>query len=105
MEKCYISKMRITGSLLKEESPYPFMAVPYESRVHAEAEDAVKKELRLNYGLITSTLPYTLQDEYDRETVPLTLRTAVLENENLKAVFLPDYGARLWSLYSKKDGR
>lgn len=105
MEKCYISKMKITGSLLKEESPYPFMAVPYESRVHAEAEDAVKKELRLNYGLITSTLPYTLQDEYDRETVPLTLRTAVLENENLKAVFLPDYGARLWSLYSKKDGR
>ena len=33
------------------------------------------------------------------------IRTAVLENNQLKAVFLPDYGGRLWELWDKNENR
>jgi len=48
--------------------------------------------------------PYLLQDDYGRERAPEEFRVAVLENDFLKATFLLDYGARLWSLKHKKTG-
>ena len=56
-------------------------------------------------GMINTLLPYTLQDNYGRERKDRAFHAAILENENLKAVFLPELGGRLWSLYDKKLGR
>ena len=56
-------------------------------------------------GEVCSALPYTMQAFYDRELKTKTYRAAVLENEFLKAIFLPELGGRLWSLYDKKRGR
>ncbi len=47
-------------------------------------------------------LPYTLQNNYDREKAPREFKTVVLENDILKAVFLIELGGRLWSLFHKK---
>ena len=45
---------------------------------------------------------YKMQNSYGKTRVNRKYRAAILENEHLKAVFLPELGGRLWSLYSKK---
>lgn len=50
-------------------------------------------------------LPYLVKDRYSRADGDVLLWTVVLENENLRATFLPEYGGRLHSLFSKKLGR
>ena len=56
-------------------------------------------------GMIGSMLPYQTQDNYDRVKKDRYFNAAILENEYLKAVFLPELGGRLWSLTDKKTGR
>jgi len=57
----------------------------------------------IGYGYVDGCLPYLVQDDYDRQRRPRGFRTAVLENDLLKATFLLEMGGRLWSLYYKAD--
>lgn len=50
-------------------------------------------------------LPYKIQNHYDRNKKDKVIKTIVLENDVLKATFLPEYGGRLYSLYNKKLNR
>lgn len=50
-------------------------------------------------------LPYTQQDSYDRNRVLRTFKAIILENEHLKATFIPELGGRLWSLWDKDSAR
>ena len=50
-------------------------------------------------------LPYRMQDRYDRNRQMRDFRGVVLENEILKAVFLPELGGRLMSLFHKPTNR
>ncbi|MGN0741469.1 MAG: DUF5107 domain-containing protein, partial [Candidatus Fimadaptatus sp.] len=59
----------------------------------------------MGWAKVNSILPYLKQDGYDRKKKPKKWHAAILENEYLKAVFLPQLGGRLWSLYDKKAGR
>lgn len=59
----------------------------------------------LAYGKVPTVLPYLMQDGYSRERQLRRHRTAVLDNEFLRATFLTDMGGRLWSLYDKQSGR
>jgi len=59
----------------------------------------------LGYGHLSSILPYTVQDGFDRELQPADFRTAVLENDILRATFLLEFGGRLWSLVHKPSER
>ncbi len=59
----------------------------------------------VHQGRIHTILPYTDQDEYDRNLVPREMDCAILENEHLRATFVLDLGGRLWSLYSKTEER
>jgi hypothetical protein len=52
-----------------------------------------------------SILPYRLQDQYDRRRAPRAFKTAVLENQHLRATFLLEVGGRLWSLVDKRTRR
>ncbi|MDZ4764798.1 MAG: DUF5107 domain-containing protein, partial [Chloroflexota bacterium] len=56
-------------------------------------------------GFVPNYLPYTVQDDYTRARQPKEQRVAVLENDILRASFLLDWGARLWSLVHKPSGR
>ncbi|MCW8132884.1 MAG: DUF5107 domain-containing protein [Planctomycetota bacterium] len=49
-------------------------------------------------------LPHRMQDHYDRVKKPRAFKAVVLENEILRATFLPELGGRLVSLFNKPRG-
>ena len=76
-------------------------------RSKIRVSDRVPEEDRkyINQGMISTLLPYSIQDGYDRAEELRDFDAAVLENERMRAVFLPSLGGRLWSLYDKKRDR
>ena len=80
-----------------------------EGDLHAKLgfDETIPEEERASfaYGRVSGILPYMIQDGYDREKRPRAFRAAVLENDHLKATFLPELGGRLWSLFDKDAGR
>lgn len=62
-------------------------------------------EIYEGYGRGFNSYPYRQRSCYTRELRQGSVRTAVLENDHLKAVFLPEYGGRLWELLDKESGR
>ena len=61
--------------------------------------------LFVDYGLVPNAFPYREQDMYTRELYDNDEDVVVLENEFLRAEFLPHYGAKLNRLYDKKAKR
>lgn len=59
-------------------------------------------ELFIGYGHVPSAFPYKMQDMYTRELHPTEMNAIVLENEYLKATFLPEWGGKLMSLINKE---
>lgn len=62
-------------------------------------------EIYEGYGRRPNAYPYRQYNGYTRKISEREIQTAVLENDFLKAVFLPEYGGRLWELWDKKSGR
>ena len=62
-------------------------------------------ELYGGYGRVMNSYPYRKFSCYDRELKDADLYTAVLDNDYLKAEFLPERGGRLWSLWDKVRNR
>ncbi len=62
-----------------------------------------KPDFALNTGF--RSLPYLMQDDYESTPQNAEVKTIVLENDFLKAAFLPDLGGRLYSLWDKKRER
>lgn len=62
-------------------------------------------EIYEGYGKLYTSYPYRQYTCYNRQLREKELKTAVLENDFLKAVFLPELGGRLWSLVDKTTGQ
>ena len=107
MTKCYTAPYIMPSADMGKENPLP--DIKNVSYIHAKIEttDAVPAELKkyINKGMISTMLPYRQQDGYNRERKNRAFNSIVLENENLKAVFLPELGGRLWSLIDKTTNR
>ena len=107
MSKCYTAPYIMPSADFGKENPLP--DIKNVSYIHAKNEttDAVPPELKkyINKGMISTMLPYRQQDGYNRERKKRAFNSIVLENENLKAVFLPALGGRLWSLIDKATNR
>ena len=82
-------------------SLYEMSNVQYLAESRLDEDD----ELFVGYGGLPSIFPYRMQDLYDRADTPIEYVGVTLENQYLKALFLPQLGGRLWSLYDKVAGR
>ena len=69
--------------------------------------ESFPKELAAAIGNQVKTLPYLMQDRYTHDLEQKALKSFVLENEYLKARFLPEYGGRgestVGSVRAKKE--
>lgn len=63
------------------------------------------EEIYKGYGTLPSAYPYRQYTTYNRKLRPTDINTAVLENDYIKAIFLPELGGRLWSLTDKTTGK
>jgi len=68
---------------------------------HLTEKIAEDERKYIGKGMIPTLLPYKIQDGYDREKKERDFKAAVLENDHIRAVFLPELGGRLWSLFDK----
>lgn len=106
MSELRIESWVMPGADVGPENPLPQLEAARD--LHAIAElPGIPDEMRQNiaYGHLPGVLPYTLQDGYTRQRRPRAFKAVVLENEHLRAVFLPELGGRLWSLRHTPSGR
>ena len=106
MTAIYDDVLRLDGAPLEGENPLPmFRSRPTDTEVLFK--ESLPEELRRGFGENTArrVLPYRMQDRYSRNKRPMELRLIVLENDRLKASFVPELGGRLWSLKHKETGR
>ncbi len=62
------------------------------------------EEIYEGYGKRDTAYPYREYNCYNRKLKDKDMKTAILENDYLKAVFLPEMGGRLWILLDKQTG-
>lgn len=100
-------KLSFPAADLGEQNPMP--DIKNVSYIHAgfEMTDRITEDEKtyLGKGMIPTLLPYRLQDGYNREKVMRDFDAAIVENEHIRAVFLPELGGRLWSIYDKDKGK
>ncbi|MHB0939154.1 MAG: DUF5107 domain-containing protein [Armatimonadota bacterium] len=97
----------LPAATLGPENPLPQLDARPDLHSQIPIDPSVPEEdgRYVGFGGRSTCLPYRLQDQYDRARVPRAFRAAVLENEYLRATFLPELGGRLWSLLHKPSGR
>lgn len=98
-----IKVMTIPGAPLEGLNPLPMFhqRKPGGHNISGEFPEWLKE----NLGVRERRLPYKLQDRYSRKRLPIKMKTIEMENEYLKAVFWPENGGKLYSLYDKVNNR
>ena len=98
-------KMTIPSANFGGVSSLPILGLKLSGRDFVKFNFPENEGLYMNYGKVYCAFPYRAQDMYDRALNEKEYETAVLENDNLRAVFFPSLGGKLWSLIDKKTGR
>lgn len=88
-----------------EISPLPDLMGSFNIQNKAKFFLDEDDEIYEGYGKLQNGFPYRHQCCYSREVKSSELKAAVLENDYLKATFLPELGGRLWSLIDKTTGQ
>lgn len=103
MTELRLEPYNIQGARLGAENPLPVFRHPEPDNRNIIFDPSLPSEKRELAGWQTGwrALPYRMQDCYTRKKEPLVFKSAVLENDILQAVFLPELGGRLVSLIYK----
>lgn len=98
-------QQKIKRGKLGEEASVPDLIggliLQNDLEFHLDEED----DIHGGYGKCLNSYPYRQFNGYSRKLEESSVKTIVLENDYLKAVFLPELGGRLWSLWDKKRNR
>ena len=107
MTELRIEPFVLPSADLGPENPLPAISKAHDLHAEVKTDASFHEEDRenLGWGAAPSILPYRFQDGFDRGRRPRAFQAAVLENEHLRAVFLPELGGHLWSLFSKDSGQ
>jgi tetratricopeptide (TPR) repeat protein len=100
-----VTTLRIPYAPIGDEDPLPVVGRMLEPPY--ELADDVPEPIRsgASFGRPRSLFPYLMQNRYGRQRRLADLRCVVLENEHLRARFLPELGGRMWSLVDLATGR
>ena len=97
------TKIKIKSAKLGPLNPMPDIkntgSVHASFKVGAGMDEEDTKYL--GKGLVNTVAPYLMQDGYDRKLEDRFYKAVILENDKLKAIFLPEFGARVYSLFDK----
>ena len=104
MSQVIFTKIQLTASDMPQSDPFLNMR-ENRSDIVFEKSDFPGADIHPLYGIPDNTLPYTQQNYYTRDVKSREIDAVLVENDILRAVFLPHCGCRLWSLYHKKKNR
>ncbi|NLO83310.1 MAG: DUF5107 domain-containing protein [Clostridiales bacterium] len=108
MSKLTFAKYEMPSAALGKLNPLPDLRSvgDQHASIAIDEKTITPEEARyMGWGQVKSILPYLLQDGYDRKKKQRSWDAAVLENDFIRATFLPELGGRLWSLIDKTTGR
>ncbi|MBR3504473.1 MAG: DUF5107 domain-containing protein [Clostridia bacterium] len=108
MSTLTVERYTMPSASLGADNPLPEI----KKNADAHADIAVDREMvseeeskYMGWGRVNGILPYTIHNNYNRTKRPHAWKSVVLENDHIRATFLPELGARLWSLVDKHTGK
>ncbi|MCD1570572.1 DUF5107 domain-containing protein [Agromyces mediolanus] len=81
-----------------EESPWPTLGPPLEPPYELSGDIPERIRRGAEGARLRNLHPYRSLNRYDRTRAARNVKTVVIENDRLRAEFLPELGGRLWSL-------
>lgn len=100
-----MEKRRMKISSLGEESCMPDLSGEVILQNQLTFRLGEEEEIYEGYGKVKNAYPYRQRNGYTRKLEEKEVQTVILENQYLKAVFLPEYGGRLWELWDKEQNQ
>jgi len=104
MSDLRVGKYAMPGAPLGDDNPLPEFALRVLEWPDETTRADCPREMRA-FTHSRNVLPYRMRDNYGRDRRPCEFVSVVLENDVLRATFLPELGGRLWSLVHKASGR
>jgi len=97
-------QMELPAANLGLENPLPDMSKRRFFAFKAKPAERISKEEAsfIGKGMVKTMIPYLRQDGYNRNRTLKKFQAVILENDYLKAVFIPELGGRMWQLYDKE---
>src|SRR5437762_11929933 len=107
MPDLYLEPPPLPAADLGPPNPLPPLSSPTAKRDASNVHQHVPARARehIGFGCDAGVLPYRIQDQYTRNRQPRDFVAITLENDHLRATFLPQLGGRLYSLIHKPTHR
>ena len=105
MTRLYRSRLDVKSVDIGAESTLPPLFTINTSENDMPSDLPEEDGLYLKYAFLKSIFPYRFQDNYNREYTGQPPESVVLENDYLRATFVPGLGGKLWSLFDREKGR